>query len=260
MTDMNSDSFYRPTGNVRNENRTFVPDLYRQVAAEMQEEDFETRNSAKHCDSNIIQLQKRPVVGVLYSISAGEEGELFPVYAGRNTIGSDFSCDICLRESSVSALHGILLARKQVNEEGGEYMSVMLSDSNSEYGTTVNGEKVNFERVVCSDGDVIGIGQNYVLVLSLFNALDKLFVAYGFDRLPDEENADENNKLIQDKNGNPTEDTSSINIMGGMYQEQQSAPVSVPQGAQEEDVASSDFYKPTKQRGQDHYNNKTIIL
>ena len=181
---MDNDSFYKPTGNVKDTNRTYVPDLYRQVAAEMQAEEMGNQSS-NSIPAHIVRLQNRPLIGVLYSISAGIEGELFPVYVGRNTIGSDLSCDICLRETSVSALHGLLLARKQVNEEGNEYINVILSDNNSSYGTCVNGERLYFEKITCSDGDVITIGQNYILVLSLFNALDKLSVAYGFDRMPE---------------------------------------------------------------------------
>lgn len=242
---MDSDSFYKPSGTIKDTNRTYVPDMYRQVAAEMKEE--ENGQDSSSLPTHVVRLQNRPLIGVLYSISAGIEGELFPVYVGRNTIGSDLSCDICLRETSVSAQHGILLARKQTNVQGDEYINVILSDTNSSYGTCVNGERLNFEKVTCTDGDVISIGQNYVLVLSLFNALDKLTVAYGFDRIPDPKIVDESPK---------TSIPSSENIVGGMQVEDHST--NITHDIQEE--ASVDFYKPTKQQGQDHYNNKTIIL
>lgn len=247
---MDNDSFYRPTGNIKDTNRTYVPDMYRQVAAEMQEENGQNSDTAE--SSHVVRLQNRSLIGVLYSISAGIEGELFPVYVGRNTIGSDLSCDICLRETSVSAMHGIMLARKQTNEEGNEYINVILSDNNSSYGTCVNGERLNFERITCSDGDVITIGQNYVLVLSLFNALDKLAVAYGFDRIPEPEP-----KRVIEKPVEPQPPV--VNIIGGM-----AAPLTddhstnITHDIKEE--ASVDFYRPTKQPGHDHYNNKTIII
>lgn len=245
---MNNDSFYKPSGTVKDTNRTYVPDMYRQVAAEMYEEESGQGNPS--FSTNVVRLQNRPLIGILYSISAGIEGELFPVYVGRNTIGSDLSCDICLRETSVSAQHGILLARKQTNAQGDEYINVILSDANSSYGTCVNGERLNFEKVTCNDGDVISIGQNYVLVLSLFNALDKLAVAYGFDRIPEPKIVEEDSQtfirpsenIIGEKQINQVEDNST-NITHDIQEE-----------------ASFDFYKPTKQQGQDHYNNKTIIL
>ena len=113
----------------------------------------------------------------------------------------------------------------------------------------VNGERLNFEKVVCADGDVINIGQNYVLVLSLFNALDKLSVSYGFDRIP------ELKKVIE----KPVEaQLPTANIIGGM-----STPPTEDHSTNithDLEEASVDFYKPTKQQGQDHYNNKTIIL
>lgn len=245
---MDNDSFYRPSGAIKDTNRTYVPDMYRQVAAEMQEEEIGQRFAS--FQTHVVRLQNRPLIGVLYSISAGIEGELFPVYVGRNTIGSDLSCDICLRETSVSAQHGILLARKQTNTQGDEYINVILSDTNSSYGTSVNGERLNFEKVACSNGDVISIGQNYVLVLSLFNAIDKLTVAYGFDRIPEPKKEDEAPQPIIPPTGN---------IIGGMQMNQEENHSSnITHDIQEE--ASFDFYKPTKQQEQDHYNNKTIII
>lgn len=245
---MDNDSFYKPSGTIKDTNRTYVPDMYRQVAAEMREEENGQNNPS--LPTHVVRLQNRPLVGVLYSISAGIEGELFPVYVGRNTIGSDLSCDICLRETSVSAQHGILLARKQTNIQGNEYINVILSDTNSSYGTSVNGERLNFEKVTCADGDVLNIGQNYVLVLSLFNALDKLTVANGFDRIPEPKKDEE-----EIHTSNPL----SANIIGGMQMNQvEDHSTNITHDIEEE--ASVDFYKPTKQQGQDHYNNKTIIL
>ena len=246
---MDNDSFYKPSGKVKNTNRTYVPDIYRQVVAEMQEEEMSSKTPNSE-STHVVRLQNRPLIGVLYSISAGIEGELFPVYVGRNTIGSDPSCDICLRETSVSAMHGMLLARKQTDEEGKEVIKVILSDNNSSYGTILNGESLIFEKVVCSEGDVITIGQNYVLVLSLFNALDKLSVAYGFDRIPEPKEQQEEVEVPL---------PSEPNIIGGMSLNPTEDHFSNVTQDIEED-SSVDFYRPTKRQSQDHYNNKTIIL
>lgn len=245
---MNNDSFYKPTGNVKDTNRTYVPDMYRQVAEEMREEN-QNEQQPVLSPTHVVKLQNRPLVGVLYSISAGIEGELFPVYVGRNTIGSDLSCDICLRETSVSGLHGILLARKQTNEGGDEFINVILSDNNSSYGTSVNGERLNFERIVCSDGDVITIGQNYVLVLSLFNALDKLTVSCGFDRIPE---------LKQMAEEVPSSDSLDNLLIDTPISPKENHSANITQEVSEK--KSFDFYKPTKKQNQDHYNNQTIIL
>ena len=246
---MENDSFYKPSGKVKDSNRTYVPDLYRQVAMEMQEEEFGKQPSYSE-SAHVIRLQNRPLIGVFYSISAGIEGELFPVYVGRNTIGSDPSCDICLRETSVSAMHGMLVARKQTNEEGREYIRVILSDNNSGYGIIVNGQSLNFEKVECSDGDVIKVGQNYVLVLSLFNALEKLSIADGFDRIPDPQKSKEENPSL----------ASGSNIVVGGKPETLTDDHSTSITQDPGDGMAGDLYRPTKRQPQDHYNNKTIIL
>ena len=246
---MSNDSFYKPSGNIKDTNRTYVPDLYRQVAAEMQDGGGGLEEKPVEAPTHVVKLQNRPIIGVLYSISAGVEGELFPVYVGRNTIGSDLSNDICLRETSVSAQHGILLARKQTNIKGEEYIHVILSDSNSNYGTSLNDEKLNFERAECKDGDILRIGQNYVLVLSLFNALDKLTVAAGFDRIPEPKKVE--------KVSIPSMENALVGMPMGAAGDH-SANITRDEVVHEE--ASIDFYKPTKQQEEDHYNNKTVIL
>lgn len=243
---MDNNSFYKPSGNVKDTKRTYVPDIYRQVVAEMREEELESGNSGS-MPAREVKLQNRPVVGVLYSISAGVEGELFPIYIGRNSIGSDLSCDICLRETSVSAQHGVLLARKQMNEDGEERVTLIISDNSSRYGTCVNGESIFSEKAVCANGDVIAIGQNYVLAVALFGSLDKLSVAYGFDKMADPAPVSQAAAAAhaEPKAAAPVNELNdhSTNITN----------------ASEKDDAS-DFYKPTKQNSQDHYNNKTIIL
>ncbi len=255
---MNND-FYKPSDKGRKDiSRTHVPNLYREEAAAMRAEERMNRPEK----ARTIKLQDRTLVGTLFSISAGIQGELFPVYIGRNTIGSSTECDICLRETSVSALHAILLARKQTNAAGEEYVSVSLMDSNSSYGTTVNGESLDFDRVTCNDGDIITIGQNYQLSLSLFNALGRLTVAYAFDAMPEQPQRPVAPQCRQQppvpvEHAGPATpvptfadaDEHSTNI---------TQPLPETETAEE---ASTDFYKPTpQQHATDHYNNKTIII
>ena len=245
---MDNDSFYRPTGHVKDTNRTYVPNLYRQVAAEMQAEEYDVRNDYSE---NIIKIQSRPLVGVMYSRSAGVEGELFPVYIGRNSIGSDLSCDICLQERTVSCQHAILLARIQTDEDGEQYLHVVLSDNSSDHGTYVNGNSLMGERAACTNGDIITIGCNYVLQLSFFNILDKLTVSCDFERIQTK-NEEEDNPMSERQSvfQNLTAQTiSSLQNTNTNTENQDMATESV-----------SDFYKPTKQQSSDHYNNKTIII
>lgn len=248
---MDNETLYRPSGKVKDTNRTYVPDLYRQVVAEMQEELSNSQGSVP-TPEKVIHLQSRPLVGVLFSISSGIDGELFPVYVGRNTIGSDPTCDICLRETSVSALHGLILTRKQTDERGQEYINVILSDNNSTCGTKVNDEIVCFDNVTCSNGDIITIGQNYVLMLSLFNALGKLSVSYGFDRISEPEKREELTPQTASEQMSNSIEMGEPAALGVDH----SANITKDTG---EDF-SDEMYHPSRHQLQDHYNNKTIIL
>lgn len=241
---MSNNTFYKPSGKVKDLNRTYVPDLYRQVVAEMNEEERGTVAEERY-----VKLQNRPLVGVLYSISASNDGELFPIYVGRNTIGCDPSCDICLRESSVSSIHGLLLARKQTNDIGEDYINVSLSDNNSIYGTAINGEKLSYEKVECSDGDMITIGQNYEFVLSLFNAINKLSVSSDFERIEEPETDSEPDPKFE----KPAEDVADI------MPTYQSANHSTNIAIDHEGNSGGNFYRPSKKMEGNHYNNKTII-
>jgi len=136
---------------------------------------------------------------------------------------------------------------------GKEYIHVILSDNNSMYGTSVNDERLIGDRVTCADGDVLTIGQNYVLVLSLFNALDKLSVAYAFDRIP--EHKKEEPRPVQPQ---PLPMPNIIATPTSRQNDDEHSTNTTLDEVKEE--ASVDFYLPSKQKNQDHYNNKTIIL
>ena len=187
---MDLDALYRPTASLYDTNRTYVPDVYHQ-AETAEDADKATPEGGEPCERSV-KLQHRPIVGVLFSISGGLEGELFPVYIGRNIIGSDTSCDICLREESVSAQHGSILVRKQTNDDGTEHLQVTLSEIDSGTGLSANGKKVGFETLSCADNDVISVGRSYSLILRLFNAIDKLSVCSEFRRMTEAVDSQDN--------------------------------------------------------------------
>ena len=111
-------------------------------------------------------LNTKPVVGFVYSISRQGVGEYWPLHVGANTIGSTPTCDICLREATVSGEHAVLVVRKMKNPEK---TIASISDARSTNGTMVNGESLGFSAVECVNGDVITIGENYELVLLLID-------------------------------------------------------------------------------------------
>lgn len=241
MSDVNN-SFYRRSGLVKDTDRTYVPDLYRQCADELRAEEQHSTSPA----SRSYVLQSRPIVGVLFSISAGSDGELFPLYIGRNLIGRDEDSDVCLREGSVSGSHAILLARKQFNEVGEEEVTIAITDNNSSCGTRVNGIDISYEKVNCHHGDIITIGENYQLLLSLFNIADRLEVSPRFEHvpLPASEEKEAAEKNVTDRSTGP-------NVTEG---------VGKPASTHFEDEDDTDFYRPSLERKGDHYNNKTIII
>ncbi len=114
-----------------------------------------------------ITLQPRVIAGVLYSISKGLLGEIFPVYLGSNTLGSDTVCEIRLQEGSVSPLHGYLQVTR--DEVEGTFTAI-FTDKGSINGSEINGADARFETLRLNDGDILGIGLHYRLLFKIFNS------------------------------------------------------------------------------------------
>lgn len=128
-----------------------------------------SQSAATLRDTLSIPLQGRMIVGVLYSVSRNLFGEIFPIYVGKNTIGSAPDNDVCLREETVYPAHAILLVRKLADENGVMHTSVSITEDTPGAGTAVNGDVLEYERVYCHDGDVISIGEHYTLSLMLLS-------------------------------------------------------------------------------------------
>lgn len=111
-----------------------------------------------------ITLQERPVAGILYSVSHDVCGELFPVYVGRNTIGSDPASDVYLSEETVSPNHAVLLVRAIVDEEGKRKVTMNITDYDSDFGTAVNGVKLGYDREPLKGNEIIQIGNSYFFI------------------------------------------------------------------------------------------------
>ncbi|MBR5640285.1 MAG: FHA domain-containing protein [Muribaculaceae bacterium] len=94
------------------------------------------------------------LVGWLVTYSLDPQGVDFRLFEGRNILGKDFSCSVCINDSKVSAQHAILLYRN------GKFM---IKDNLSTNGTYVNGEDIEDDSVVLNDGDIIQIGDTILL-------------------------------------------------------------------------------------------------
>lgn len=217
--------------------KTYIPNAYRPNGTKQEETNTSPR--VKN-----IELQERVIAGVLYSMSRLYTGEIFPIYVGRNTIGRDKGCDICLQEESVSTNHAVLLVRNIENEERQTEMTVSITDYDSEYGTKVGDEPLGFDKVTCYEHDIISIGRCYKFMLCLFDA-----PAYGMY-------VDENFRQAH----TPDEDTSDTSKLAS----QPNLPLPELQYTVSEPIAGSesipDFYKPSrKSKKKAAPANETII-
>lgn len=125
-------------------------------------------------ESRTISLQNRVVVGVLFSVSKGLLGEIFPLYLGRNLIGKSSNCDVCLYENTVSSEHAILYIRKISGNPVSNY-DITLTDYNSLYGSTVNQEDGRYETLPVKENDIITIGRHYKFLVKIFNVDESSF-------------------------------------------------------------------------------------
>ena len=149
------------------DNRTYIPDMAKPSAGLGQEVMPQREPSLRQEEGNRqISLQNRVVVGVLFSISRGILGEMFPLYLGRNVIGQTANCDICLKEKSVSSEHAILYIRK---EENPAQLNMTITDYNSTYGTTVNEMDARYETLPVCENDVLTIGKHYQFLVKIFD-------------------------------------------------------------------------------------------
>ncbi len=140
----------------------------------------DNRDSAE-VNSRHIHLQDRVIVGALFSISKDLLGEIFPIYLGRNMIGNSSSCDVPLKERTVSDEHAVLHVRCDTYP-GQCIMSI--TDYGSSHGTTVNHTDCRYETLAVTDGDVLTIGRHYRLVVKLFDvAKYGLFEDSNFEEL-----------------------------------------------------------------------------
>ncbi|MBQ8760339.1 MAG: FHA domain-containing protein [Bacteroidales bacterium] len=112
-------------------------------------------------------VNNKPIVGFLYSISKTNVGEYWPLRIGSNSIGRSQDCDICLSEATVSAQHAVLVVRQMKNPDK---IIASICDARSTCGTMINGSSLGFEPKECFNGDVITIGEHYEFYFILIDA------------------------------------------------------------------------------------------
>ena len=101
----------------------------------------------------------RKLVGWLVSYTLSDMGVDFKLFEGRNVIGRDLDCQICVNDGTVSSKHAVLLYR-----EG----SYFIQDSLSTSGTRVNGSDTGVNAITLNDGDIIQVGKTVFKFRSSF--------------------------------------------------------------------------------------------
>lgn len=159
-----SDSFYSQSSGANSAkiNRTYIQGMKpRSENADARVANTDDTQQSRVTD---IELQERPLAGILYSVSNDECGELFPVYVGRNVIGSSSDSDIYLTEETVSDKHAMILVRIINSEKRGKIVTMSISDNGSDFGTVVNGVTVLDDIVLLKGMESIQIGNAYKFI------------------------------------------------------------------------------------------------
>lgn len=227
-------SLYSQTAGIK-ESRTYIPGMKTKGT---------DGNSAENISDPLVTplhiiFQNRPIAGILYSVSRDACGEIFPVYVGRNIIGSAPECDIYLTEESISQKHAILLIRIVTLSNGEKKVTMSLSDTDSDFGTRINDEFISDTIQPLSAGDIIQVGKAYQLVFIPIDAHSYgLAPVDGFTSIPRVENRpDINNDYL--KYMLPYQDNA-------IY----------PDSVGEDDELT--FYGRSKGPKEDHSNKKTL--
>ncbi len=130
-------------------------------AAEAAAPDTQASSATGGRRSTSLEEPSRKIVGVLITYSWQEQGQIFPVLAGRNLIGRDpEQCDICIpQDSTLSSVNSSITFRRQF----------VISDKDSMSGTYVDGEPVETEPVALRNYARIRTGSTFWTFVSIQN-------------------------------------------------------------------------------------------
>lgn len=108
----------------------------------------------------VAQRGKRPLI-ILKNKETGEEK---PIIYWENSLGRNRSCDIVVKDPTVSREHAVLFRRKQ---------GWLIKDTDSKAGIVVNGKKIKGETQVYID-DVISIGSTSFILCKARESAEKI--------------------------------------------------------------------------------------
>lgn len=245
--------FYNRSATATDRTRTYIPDVYKRAAREGADAAI-PEDKGKPVKS--LKMQDRTIVGALFTVSRFTTGEIYPVYIGRNTIGTDTDCDICLSEQSVAPRHAVIVARaiEEPSDDAESQSSnaaphakrnlkLFITDYDTNSGTTVGDVKLEYDKVECHDHDIIKVGKVYQFLLCLFEGENfGLYVDNSFRAIDRPE---------------PTPDPAEV-ISTVLYAATPATPQAAPLPPTISEAEERTFYAPSKKRKIDHSGNKTI--
>ena len=129
-------------------------DPHQDFSKTMVEEEIEVEDQSGNISTGREKRIASKLVGWLVTYDLDKYGVDFRLYEGRNIIGRDPSCSVCINDAKVSAQHAILLYRNE---------KFRIKDNLSVNGTIVNGEDIDDDSVLLSDGDIIKVGNTNLL-------------------------------------------------------------------------------------------------
>lgn len=188
------DSIYKPTGSqpdaMPTMQHTVVTGMYEENAKPEPQKEDETQSDSQPSSAanptkieNCTVWQQRPIVGILFTVSKQANGEVYPIYLGRNIVGNAENCDIRLREATISAQHAVIVVRR-VKTASGERQVASVTDYGSANGTFINGEDIDYDTHVLENHDVLGFGIAYRMAFIMLNPNElHLEVAKHFEAL-----------------------------------------------------------------------------
>lgn len=156
-------------------NGTYVPGMHVNAPSDQQ--------SASQSSVATPVNRDEAVVGFLYSVSRKGIGEYWPLHLGANTIGRSETCNICLKELTVSDKHAVINIKKLKTTD---VLIASIRDEGSKNGMFLNEEELDYDNHSCKNGDIITVGSNYQFLLILINTSQYgLKIAEGFQAIPE---------------------------------------------------------------------------
>ena len=139
--------------------KTSDDDPHKDFSKTMVEEEVQEEDESGAVVSRKETRSASRLVGWLVTYSHDPNGADFRLFEGRNIIGREFSCGVCINDPKVSGQHAVLLYRN------GKFR---IKDNFSANGTIVNGEDIDDDSVVLHDGDIIKVGDTVFLFRTAF--------------------------------------------------------------------------------------------